>query len=466
MPSVSGSGATLLAGAARQLKVAVQQILVRVVDGGTPIEKSIRRPVRLTPDGHAGIVYAGAVYPVSKDDVVDIGGASWEVEDCNRFLFSGASIPYAHIPGEVVGPSRFEGFDGEWSIDTNRFGHHVVFNASERAAAEVVDALESADLTVQRWDVSHRTASDGRFYDWFARLRLQASRDEVISRVSAAFSPEVAHSLPNPLPPLDTRLEDLAAQVESLLDQTIVLQKRLSGSEKEVVNLSRRLSAAADRENRLSTDLDRALEHQKTLLNQLTALAGTSGQSAQTKEFLAEQKDTEELLEFALSENADLHSSIANWHTQAEQDDERIASLDATVSALQDRLQELEQQERERRRTSTISLAPRRGVLGFLDTVFSRLVFVLDGAEVLANVEAPASFFRSLVQIDMGENIGKDLEGIRGWREISKLSTGIAGSEDMGRLYYKPDGNRVLVSVHIKQDDKEQRRHIERIRSI
>ena len=27
----------------------------------------------------------------------------------------------------------------------------------------------------------------------------------------------------------------------------------------------------------------------------------------------------------------------------------------------------------------------------------------------------------------------------------------------MGRIYYKPGGNRVLVSVHVKQDDKEQR---------
>ncbi|WP_186329069.1 hypothetical protein [Arthrobacter sp. U41] len=39
------------------------------------------------------------------------------------------------------------------------------------------------------------------------------------------------------------------------------------------------------------------------------------------------------------------------------------------------------------------------------------------------------------------------------------------GSEDMGRIYYEPDGDRVLVSVHVKQDDMEQRRHIERLRS-
>ncbi|WOC63280.1 hypothetical protein RI444_22300 (plasmid) [Paenarthrobacter sp. AT5] len=319
---------------------------------------------------------------------------------------------------------------------------------------------------MQRWDVSHRTASDGKFYDWFARLRLQAGRDEVIARVSAAFSPSAVSPLPDLLQPEDTRLEDLTAQVERLLDQTITLQERLTGSELEVHNLRQRLKAATDREAKLSADLKRSLEHQKTLRTQIATLANSTEPSNYAKELLAEQKETEELLEFALSENAELHSSIANWRTRAEQDGARIVSLKATMSALQDRIQEFQQQEGERRRTTTNSTVPRRGVLGFLDTIFSRLVFVLDGAEVLANVESPASLLRSLVQIDMGENLGKDLEGVRGWREISKLSTGIAGSEDMGRLYYKPDGNRVLVSVHIKQDDKEQRRHIDRLRSV
>jgi hypothetical protein len=85
---------------------------------------------------------------------------------------------------------------------------------------------------------------------------------------------------------------------------------------------------------------------------------------------------------------------------------------------------------------------------------------------VLANLETSASMLRCLVQIDMGELVGKDLKGMHGWREVSKLATGIAGSEDMGRIYYKPDGNRVLVSVHVKQNEKEQRRHIEKLRSV
>lgn len=73
---------------------------------------------------------------------------------------------------------------------------------------------------------------------------------------------------------------------------------------------------------------------------------------------------------------------------------------------------------------------------------------------------------RALAEIDSGRLVGKDLEGMRGWYEVTKLATGIAGSERLGRIYYKPDDQRVLVSVHIKQDGKQQRRHIERLRAF
>jgi hypothetical protein len=180
---------------------------------------------------------------------------------------------------------------------------------------------------------------------------------------------------------------------------------------------------------------------------------------------LAQQSETEELLELALAENADLRHRAESLRQQTNQGDVRIRTLEATVLGLQERLEEIGDQERERRRSTMARLAPRRGVPGFLDSAFARLTFVLDSVEVLANLEAPASVLRCLVQIDMGELVGKDLEGMRGWREVSKLATGIAGSEDMGRIYYKPDGSRVLVSVHVKQDEKEQRRHIKKLRS-
>ena len=107
-------------------------------------------------------------------------------------------------------------------------------------------------------------------------------------------------------------------------------------------------------------------------------------------------------------------------------------------------------------RAAKTRFAPQGGVVGFLGIAFARLEFVQDSIEVLAGFASPVAVLRVLVQLDMGNIIGKDLEGLRGWREVPKIATGIAGSEDMGRIHYTPDGARVLVSVHVKQDDKEQ----------
>jgi hypothetical protein len=398
-------------------------------------------------------------------DVVDIAGPSWEVEDCNRFLLAGADVPYAPKANDATRRPEFIGFQGDWNLDTNGFGHYVVFNGSERLASDVVNALEAAGLAVQRWDVSHRPASDGKFYDWFARLRSKSTHDEAVARVSAVFSPAFV-GVEAPPAPTATPFEDLAARVEQLLDLTVELRDRLSQSEREIALLGQRLAAVTDHETKLLGDLDRSLGYQKSLHDQISALSRAQEQSADAKAYLVKQSDTEELLELALSENSELRNSVVSFRNQAEDSDSRILTLEAVVVALQERLDELGQQDRERRRAAASHIAPRRGVSGFLDSAFARLTFVLDSVEVLANLDAPASVLRVLTQIDMGELLGKDLEGIRGWREVSKLATGIAGSEDMGRIYYKPDGSEVLVSVHVKQDEKEQRRHIDRLRSV
>jgi len=447
--------------------MASQQVVVRVVDGSSIVDESIRRPVRLTPDGFAGIVYAGAVFPLLADNIVDIAGPSWEVEDCNRFLLAGAEVPYAPRGDDPGAQLPFSEFQGEWNLETNRFGHYVVFNASERVATGVIDVLEAAGLSVQRWDVSHRPASDAKFYDWFARLRFKGSHDEARDLVASAFATAVTDGIAaSPAAPATTRLEDLEAQVEQLLDLTAELRERIFAAEGDASVLRQRLEGAAERESKLSGELDRALNHQRSLRDQIADLSRAPEQAVDAKAFLAKQSETEELLELAFAENADLRYNLSNFRERAELGESRILTLEATVLGLQERLEELGEQERERRRAAVARIAPRRGVPGFIDSAFARLTFVLDSVEVLANLDAPTSMIRCLVQIDMGEIVGKDLEGMRGWREVSKLATGIAGSEDMGRIYYKPDGSRVLVSVHVKQDDKEQRRHIERLRSV
>jgi hypothetical protein len=405
----------------------------------------------------------GAVYPLSPDNAADIAGDSWEIEDCNRFLLAGTDIPYAPT-GDGRTAADLPSLMGEWTVETNRFGHHVLFNASERVARTVVDALESAGLSVQRWDVSHRAADDGRFYDWFARLRFKGSREECAALIDAVFAKREAPAVP---PSTKTaHVEDFDSRVEHLVDEVTHLRTRLVSAETNAADLLAQLQRSRANEAMLTADLDRASAHQRSMHDQLDELRRSAGKEADLQTLLRAHTETEELLEMALAENADLHQQLAQASGMADQHQGQVAVLEADLAGVQTLLEELSERERERRRANQTRKAPPAGAAGFLSLAFSRLELLQDSIDVLTNFEAPASALRVLVQLDMGQVIGKDVEGLRGWREVAKVATGIPGSEDMGRIYYKPDSGRVMVSVHVKQDDKEQRRHLERLRQL
>ncbi|GAA3539374.1 hypothetical protein [Nocardioides daeguensis] len=438
---------------------------IRVLDHGAEVEAGVRRPIRLTPDGYAGVAYAGSVYPLRQGDVIDLGGASWELADCDRFLFAGADVPYAPAAGEPAQTAG--GFDVEWHLETNQYGHYVVFNASERVASALVSALEAAELSVQRWDVSHRPADDGNFYDWFARLRFKGSRDDALALVGAVIAPPSSSAPTVPVAdPTASRLADAEARIEELLNQLYVATRKGEAAERELAQVRQDLANAEASEQRYRESIALAERRHVDLQEQVAVLRQGLGDIGDTAELVKSLVDAEELRELALAENSLLLERVRSADSKAAESSARAQDLAAQVDALLGRVSELEALETERLRAATAHRPRRGGVIEFLPQVFGRLEFVLDSVDVIANLESPAPTMRALAEIDAGRLVGKDLEGIRGWFEVPKLSTGIAGSEALGRIYYKPDGQRVLVSVHIKQDEKQQRRPIERLRSI
>ncbi|MFC7259674.1 hypothetical protein [Streptomyces lutosisoli] len=445
--------------------MASAKALVRVLDHGTEVESGVRRPIRLTPDGYAGVAYAGSVYPLRQGDLIDLGGSSWELADCDRFLFAGAEVPYAPIAGEPL--KAASGFDVEWHLETNQYGHYVVFNASERVASSLVSALEDADLNVQRWDVSHRPADDGNFYDWFARLRFKGSQAEALALVGAVIAPPsfLAPAVPV-TDPTTARLADAEARIEELLNQLYVATRKGEAAERELAQLRHDLGNAEASEHRYRESVALAERHHSDLQEQLAVLRQGLGGMADTAELVKSLADAEELRELALAENSLLLERVRAADSEAAESGAHADNLAVQVDALLGRVSELEALETERLRAATAQRPRRGGVIEFLPQAFSRLEFVLDAVDVIANLDSPASTMRALAEIDSGRLVGKDLEGMRGWFEVTKLATGIAGSERLGRIYYKPDGQRVLVSVHIKQDDEQQRRHIERLRAF
>ncbi|MET7983160.1 hypothetical protein [Streptomyces sp. NPDC005281] len=445
--------------------MASAKVLVRVLDHGTEVESGVRRPIRLTPDGYAGVAYAGSVYPLRQGDLINLDGSSWELADCDRFLLIGAEVPYAPMAGEPL--EKASGFDVEWHLETNQSGHYVVFNASERVASSLVSALEDADLSVQRWDVSHRQADDGNFYDWFARLRFKGSQTEALALVRTVIAPP--SSLASAVPvtdPTTARLADAEARIEELLNHLYVATRKGEAAERELAQLRHDLASAEASEHRYRESIALAERHHSDLQEQLAVLRHGLGGMADTAELVKSLADAEELRELALAENSLLLERVRAADSEAAESGARADDLAAQVDTLLGRVSELEALETERLRVATAQRPRRGGVIEFLPQVFSRLEFVLDAVDVIANLDSPTSTMRALAEIDSGHFAGKDLEGMRGWFEVTKSATGIAGSERLGRIYYKPDGQKVLVSVHVKQDDQQQRRHIERLRAF
>ncbi|GAA1805628.1 hypothetical protein [Nostocoides veronense] len=438
--------------------------LVTILDHGVEVETGIRRPVRVTPDGYAGVAYAGSVYPLHPGDIVELSGPSWELADCEKFLFAGSGIPYASAHGE----DGHAGFDLEWYLETNQYGHHVVFNAPERLASQFISALERADISIQRWDVSHRAADNGNFYDWFARLRFKGSRADALAMVQAVVSPPISdvEVIAPVVDPLTQRLDNAEARIEQLLDQLFGATKRAEAAEREVSHLRSLVEAAETSEQGHREALALAARRHADLQDQVSTLREHIGSGPDTTELIKNLADAEELSEMALAENSVLLERNRSLESEATSQRERADGLIDQVEGLMDQLIELQALETERMRAAAATRPRRGGVVEFLAIAFNRIQFVADSVDVIANLESPAPTMRALSDIDKGEVIGKDLKGMRGWFEVKNLATGIAGSQRLGRIYYKPDGQRVLVSLHIKQDEKQQRRHIERLRAF
>ncbi|MFC0681763.1 hypothetical protein ACFFGH_28360 [Lysobacter korlensis] len=402
------------------------------------------------------MVYDGAVYPLRADDTIDVSGPSWEIEDAKRFLLSGATIPFAPGAG-AAGSSPYLGASDSWTLEGTQFGYYFLFDAPERVAVATIDRLSAAGVAVQRWDVSHRPAADGSYYDWFARLLSDTTQEELRSQISTALTAAA------PAPPTETPgagLAQLQLRVEMLVAEVAELYAALGVANAQRDSAEARVATETERSARLEADLARSAALYKNLRDEHEALV-SQAESAEDEARLRLEKEA--LIEMALAENADLWSRLQEFEEAQRTGDAKVLILRAEIDELNERLEELGEQERRRARAVRPTVGPQRGVPGFIERSFQRLEFVLDSLDALEDFSNPAAALRVLFQIDTGDMVGKDLEGIRGWREVSKVATGNAGQEDLGRIYYLPGGPRVLVSVHIKQDDKQQQRHIGRL---
>ncbi|WP_148571888.1 hypothetical protein [Nocardioides caldifontis] len=453
---------------------------VAVLSHGKRIDTLVSRPVRLTPSGHGGVVYAGDVYPLRADNSIEVTGASYDKTSCSSFVDAGEPVPY----GPSSTPAQPPGVQlKRWYVESNRFGHYLVFDASVTLAERVVALMDSSGIGVRRWDESVRVSDNGEQYDWFIRLAFDGSREECLRRVRhvlAATGP--ATSAPSAI--LSSTQADSVREAAELLDQMQddlrVLRSELQAlktyQETERDRLIDQFTAAKRLAQKqvdgLTRDLHEARSGRRALETQVSEL------EALLEEVTDPSATTPSADEAVSSARAAERHAIDQWKAAAlEVDDLQtdVRTLRAELDSARDAAEFYESnyrtavEERDEHREKRRSVASAHGGGGprgstelFLERLFERLDLSADGIDLLLEWPRPAAAVKHLLSIEdrTDERLRTKVVGRDGWWEL-RTHTGHAAHGDMGRIYYHPtkDG-RVDVELHHKKDKKDQNRFL------
>lgn len=474
---------------------------VNVRSDGSVIEVLRRRPVRVLPTGDAGVVYAGEVFPLYVGDAIDLADKPYDKYDCNEFVLSGRPVPYA-AARHATSAARLD--IGRWSIEHNRFGNYLVFDADEDTAEAVAELVDSAGLGVVRWDASSRPADDGYHYDWFIRLKFAGTGDAARERVSNAL----AGSTRRASPVFKDRDAGQPAQATISADENArlmgIVQGLFAGTEEwraahaEVTtkaaqleeNLAEALKALRDQRQRTLDEqhwrarAENALAaaHSVRESNQLdteTALAQAIEQvearaAARIQQADEDRRAAEQLGEEAEDVATKHRARILKLEASLTTKDAALAALSEQKQYLESYVSEMSTAEEEQSRLKVASRARkqssgRTSADRFAEQVLPRLALSPDALDTLIALKDPSKVFAVLYALDRNDQVAATpFKGVSAGslriKEIDKhIHIGDEGkSSDMGRVYYCVADDRIFVHVHRKQNEKEQRQTVER----
>jgi hypothetical protein len=465
------------------------KLTVSVYDGSRLVETLSDRPVRLTPDGKAGVVYAGEVYPVFSDNSISLDVRPIKKSLCYSFLSPGAKIPYA---GRRGGAHVSAAGIARWYLESNRFGHYIVFDGTKDAANGLVDRLRKERITVVRWDASTRSADNGELYDWFVRL----DYDGTAEQCRQAVAPIVTGA--TPARTVSSSTIESAVKAASHAAEVALLTIQRDQAVSRADEFERVASRAGELEKRSAEQAAKVtqLERQVARLQRQHAvqMAAASTDTAQLREQLAfarSERDKAEAIGSASDRMDQILAAKASaeneWLLAQEEAETLRAQRDAlalteltlkdeltgsreTIEQLRGEVVELEDAERERRSRRNPGSPQGGSYEDFMSRVLPRLLLDPDDLELLLSWPAPREAMQTLLEISSGgrPRHGKPVEARRGWTEVAGINTGRKGSENLGRIYYHPvkSSGHVRVCLHDKQDKKEQSRFMERLPDV
>lgn len=491
--------------------VASQQVVVVVHNGAEVVDGPFSRPVRLMPRGTAGVVYGGDVYPLYQDGRIDLVDESVDKWSCPSFVLAGQPVPYAPSRGKLKGKGRDKNRlkIGDWYLESNKFGHYLVFDASEPVAVAVAELMAECGLGVRRWDASHRPSENGVQYDWFIRLEFTGTREDCLVRVRSALPAATAKKpqTGTPAAPAATATptqgplvvaaaaDELAAyrdavenlrsslaeserqrfaalqQVESSTRRAADAEERVTGAHAAGQEAARRLVDSRKSEKEVRAELLRT-RRDLAAARLPPADAGASANLAALRNENAKlQSELDEAMQaFIHADSCSKELSDAVAALQARVDDEGRArtALQSQLTHALDSAQETHAEGREAAKAAA-ARAPRRrqSVESFLERLLPRMRLDPDSVETLLSFPKPLTVLKLLVRLHDNETSvpAVRLRDSLFFEVEQHVHTGEAGDSGMGRIYFAVDEARhVHVRVHRKKDGKDQQRVIKSLR--
>lgn len=446
------------------------KIDITVENEGEAIGYRENSPVRKMPDGTAGVVISGLVYPIYADHSVDLADEGISKTECPEFFRPGEELVYASF-GES---------DLVWAFEQSRRGSYLAFDGDEAFAERLNQAFEAEGFS-RGYGESFRPAKDGYFYDYFIRILPHVDESDVrrvIDEVDASEPAAVASGV------LDALRKVIAAQqgvtnetshtepahlttLHELQEEVGQLREAVQSKQQELERIASELEIEQAARQRLAFEAAALRAENTKFQNDLKSAREALGASDFSWDDLKAQ-EIDELSE----KNRRLEEGVVNIQIERDRvsdENERLLAEIAKERELRAKAEEqLENLALEQRPTKALTLdRPVRSkrekqILHDLITgAFPRLELDdRDFANIISDFNDISACARVLSDLQEKRDIHgvKPFKGTHGLFEVPGIRTGKKDAERMGRIYYRRlnGEDRLEVGVHVKRDKKDQ----------
>ena len=468
-----------------------KSIDVAVASNNSFVRWARARPARKLPSGKLGVVVNRVVLPVYKSRFdclsIELSDTGVSPDDCSFWPNSEAFIFLDDTTSEFEVDHFLE-----WHLETNIYGHYLVFDGDESTLTEVLQKLSAGGVEVRRHGTSQRPADNGFQYDWFIRLNFDGDREQILPVIKGIIEGKKDKSEK----PFEVSSAQLAMLKTLILMPDFIWKEAIAGgllqeNESQLsIWLAQKINALSSQIDEINekyqTENDELLEELNEVkeINRLEKIKATKSLRIAQQEIEKKSEELDALKNWnkenlsKVDDYKSLNAENAKLKEELRNQDELFAEWEKAEiekAGLQSKLEDsiksegkliAEIENLSKSRTKIISgSAKQREIIKLLMMQFRNLDIHPDVVETLNDYFSKFTPLISLLErLNAGEKMpAKILNGIKGnWFEINQhIQT---GSGNTGRIYYsKQETGRLFVVVHMKKDDNEQKRFFKKL---